>query len=486
MKAKIIETGKHFVVYALSSALQSIIGFLLLPLLTKYFSPAEFGIYSFLTLASTLVSALFFFGASSILSRYFFDSNNLSHKQAVVSTTFLITLIGAGLQIGFSIVFCKRISFLLTDSYQYATQVFYSLLSGALGFIMNYGLMILRLEKRSQVFVRVNIVSNIINILIVYVVLVYLHGGIYAPVFGQLVANLVTAGTSFFYFRKYLWGGIQKSMLWEYIVFGFSTTLNGLAYYFLDWLDRFFIKEYGSLSDVGIYSMGYRIGMLIQVALIIPFSMIWSTIRMQYSNDKDNKDFISKMISYYTIAGLFVVAAIAVFSKELLYIFSSQAEYRVAYKIVPVILVAHLLYGYINIVDYGIFLSKKLHFYYITFIIASVLNAGLNYIFIPFYGYMAAAYITLLTYLFCALVIYFIGLRFYNYQIDRMRVLLPFVIVVPMIIVTNEFTFPLFTGIFVKTFLIISFLFLIYFMWLSRGEKRIINGIPSKVKHFLM
>ena len=151
-------------------------------------------------------------------------------------------------------------------------------------------------------------------------------------------------------------------MLREYIFFGISSSLSGLSYYFLDWIDRYFLKEYATLSDVGIYSIGYKIGMIINVIMIIPFSMIWATLKFQYAKDSDNSEFVTRIISYYTAIGLFLLLVISLFSEELLFVFSGREEYYFAYKIVPIIMLAFLFYGYINILDYGIFYIRNFTF----------------------------------------------------------------------------------------------------------------------------
>jgi O-antigen/teichoic acid export membrane protein len=221
--------------------------------------------------------------------------------------------------------------------------------------------------------------------------------------------------------------------------------------------------------------MGYKIGMIIHVIMIIPFSMIWTTVRMQYAKDKDNSVFITKIISYYTIIGLLLVLMTSLYAKELLMIFSGREEFIVAYKIVPIIMISHLIYGYINIVDFGILISKKLHFFYITFLVAAVLNAILNYFFIPKFGYIAAAYITLLTYIFCSAVIYLLGRKYYLIDIEYLRVFMPFIIVILILLLFAEMKLSLLYVIILKFLVVFVSIFLTYKFWLTKHEKDIIN-----------
>ena len=356
------------------------------------------------------------------------------------------------------------------------------MLANAFGMLMNYNFVVLRLEKKSKVFVILNIGTNLINVLLVYISLVYFKSGIYAPIIGILIANVLSFFISLNFIKKFFSTNINTGMLREYIFFGLSATLNGLTYYFLDWIDRFFVKEYSSLSDVGIYSMGYKIGMIIHVVMIIPFSMIWSTVRMQYAKDPDNSKFVTRIISYYTVIGLFLVLVTSLFAKELLFIFSGREEYYIACKVVPIIMIAHLVYGYVNIIDFGILISKKLYFFYLTYIVGAGLNSLLNFIFVPKFGYMASAYITLTTYFFCSGVIYVIGNRFYYIQIDWKRVLIPFLFVIVLLFFADGLSFSLLANIIIKVVSIPIVGFFIYKFWLTKSEKQIARGIPLHVK----
>ena len=161
--------------------------------------------------------------------------------------------------------------------------------------------------------------------------------------------------------------------------------------------------------------------------------------------------------------------------------FSGREEFIIAYKIVPIIMIAHLIYGYINIVDFGILISKKLYFFYITFLVAAILNAILNYYFIPKFGYIAAAYITLVTYIFCSVVIYLLGCKYYLIDIDYLRVFMPFIIVISILLLFSEMKLSLLYSIIFKILIVFVSIYLTYNFWLTKHEKNIINKNLSKL-----
>ena len=63
------EAASHTLIYGLGSVAQTLLGVILLPLYAHYFSAAEFGVLSIITLLGTLAGSVFYLGSSSALSR---------------------------------------------------------------------------------------------------------------------------------------------------------------------------------------------------------------------------------------------------------------------------------------------------------------------------------------------------------------------------------------------------------------------------------
>src|SRR5262249_49459482 len=74
--ARLREAATHTVIYGLGSVLQTVLGFLLIPLYTRYYTPDVYGVFTLLTLAGTVAGAVFFLGGSSALARSYYDSDS--------------------------------------------------------------------------------------------------------------------------------------------------------------------------------------------------------------------------------------------------------------------------------------------------------------------------------------------------------------------------------------------------------------------------
>jgi O-antigen/teichoic acid export membrane protein len=469
---KLKELMKHGLIYGLTSSLQSVLGFILLPILTIYYTPDIFGVYSLLLLMSALSSAIFYLGASSSLGRYYFEHDSDEYKKKAVSTALFITLAGATFLIVITSLLSPFISRLLFDSEKYSTVVLLSIIGGsAFSFLLTLMTLILRYEKKSAIFFIVSISGVLLNFSITYVLLTKFEMGILAPIYGVLVSNGLSFIALLLYRLKSITFDLDSSMIKSYLNFGIQASAAGILVYILDWVDRIIIKDLLDLGQVGIYSLGYRLGAIINVLVIMPFSLIWAPMRMQYSKNSNADKFTTKIISYYTLIGVALIVISILFSEELLSLFFSNKEYAGAAKVYPIIMFSMLMYGYQGIVDYGIYFHKKVYLYMVAAIVGIGINILLNFIFIPIYGYIAAAYVTLITYTFTSGLLYFISNRLYVVKIEWTRIS---ALILLLIFIYNIVTF--FQIIFiVKIFILIVLLLSLYFIWVDEDEKKYIG-----------
>src|SRR5207244_659757 len=71
--ARLREAASHTMVYGLGSIAQRLLGFVLIPLYTRYYSADIYGVLTLVTLAGTVAGTFFYFGGSSALSRSYYD-----------------------------------------------------------------------------------------------------------------------------------------------------------------------------------------------------------------------------------------------------------------------------------------------------------------------------------------------------------------------------------------------------------------------------
>jgi O-antigen/teichoic acid export membrane protein len=171
------------------------------------------------------------------------------------------------------------------------------------------------------------------------------------------------------------------------------------------------------------------------------------------------------------LIGTILILFAILFANEILEIFFKNKAYANASTIFPIIMLSLQFYGFQGIVDYGIYLHKKVYIYIVISILGIVINIALNYFLIPKFGYIAAAFVTLITYFFTTSLTYYFSNKLHPMRIEWVRFFTPFVVLSIIYVVVINYPIMLFIKIAVIPFV---FIFL-YLFWLNNEEKLFIN-----------
>jgi O-antigen/teichoic acid export membrane protein len=418
---KIREVATHTVVYGIGSALQTIMGYVLIPLYTKFFTADVYGVFSLITLCGTLGGAFFYLGASSALSRSYYDYPEGPERRAVVSTALYLTICGASAQIVIGLLARNQLSLWLFSTTQYAPHIAITLASSAMTFVAGLFYLVLRFERRSTQVVVLNLCSVVFTIGLISYLLVVRRMGIMAPVLGTAISQALMTLALFYLCRDRVTLGCQRAEFRIQLAYGIPAVFIGLAYYTLDWLDRLVISHYTSLAAVGVYSLGYKLGMVIHTLFIIPFAQIWAPMQMEYRHDRDAAQLFSLMPTYYVLVGLCFAVPISVFSREIVGVLANRDEYLAGFRIVAPVLLAHLAYGSLNVLNNGLLFERKMAPLMLIFWVGVVLNFAMNVLMIPRFGYEAAAFTKLASYVVLAAMAYRASRRWFPQRLEAQR-----------------------------------------------------------------
>ena len=190
----------------------------------------------------------------------------------------------------------------------------------------------------------------------------------------------------------------------EYIIYGIRISapliLHGIALNILSSSDRIMITEFRNSSETGIYSLVYNVGML-ATALTTALDGIWSPWFIQMMNKKSIDREVGTRINFafreYLRTMTIIMIVIIFVGPEIVKVFADSRYWEGISIIAPIVLANYLIFIYTFYVGVEHYYKKTI-FISINTIIAAVVNIILNYIFVPRYGYSAAAYTTLLSY----------------------------------------------------------------------------------------
>lgn len=193
----------------------------------------------------------------------------------------------------------------------------------------------------------------------------------------------------------------------EYWKFAISYNLpmipHILSTILLGQMDRIMIKNYCGDEKAGIYSAAYSCALIVQL-LNTSFSASYNPWLLQKIKKKDYNG-IDRTSNIVFLVYSTILVSLILFSPEVLKIMTTKDYYEGMYAIPPVAcsMFFALIFNTVAPVEYS---SKNTKFIAVASTTAALLNYILNAIFIPRYGYVSAAYTTLVCYMIYAIAHY--------------------------------------------------------------------------------
>ncbi|MDZ4711486.1 MAG: polysaccharide biosynthesis C-terminal domain-containing protein [bacterium] len=428
-RSHVKELFSQTVIYGLGIILNKSVGFILLPVYTKFFSPEQIGLFTLIQSLSLFFGVIYMFGMETSFMKFFIDAKDTRSKSEIYSVT-LMTLSMTSLIFSIIIFFnAQNIAELFRFS-ELKESIFLIKILSVMMFVdslSRFPLLLFRAELRSRTYAVINFLTFVVNVFCNVLFIVILRMGIEAIFYSYIISVTVTFTAGLFITKKYLIPGFSTTKLKELLKFGNKFIYIGFFVLLIDISDRFFLKYFFDESVVGIYSANYRLASVMGF-MIASFKFSWTPYFLNMSSNPDNKKIISTIFTYFVFAGLLLFLVLSVFISQAVKIRVFGFEFlNVSYweglSVVPIVLLAYFFSGVYSMLNAApFFTNKTISILIITFTGLAV-NVMFNLILIPAYNITGAAMATLLTYFCMFLIIYFYSQKIYRIKYDWGRIL---------------------------------------------------------------
>lgn len=409
---------KAFIQFSYGTWGVAIISFFSTPLITWLILPQDFGKASMFTIAFNLLLNIVLLGTDQSFSRFFFEKGNED-----ISKLFRICLVVPFILWAISSIFIyffwAYISVLLFSTNEPVSVGVILVFSVFFGIVSRFGLLYLRMLQVANSYSILQIVSGIINIIIVIGYAYFIERNFFAIIIAFLITNGIIALISIiikYKEWKKIIGTIWSKQLIEVLKYGYPF----VPVFIIDWLfqatDRFFLKEYSDIAAIGLYSVGFKLVTALNL-LQSGFNLFWVPFSYEeYNKNPGNTTIFSKVFNMLTPLLLVIMVLIIGFKDIIASIFSSS--YNGVGEIIPFLLFIPIMYTLSEITVVGINFKKKTHFHLYITLISFICNVLFCILFIPAFGIKGAAIATGLSYFifFCLRSAFAINLYKINYD----------------------------------------------------------------------
>jgi O-antigen/teichoic acid export membrane protein len=409
-------------IYIGGTVLQKAASFFLIPLYTSYLYPRDFGIIALMAITVELINKATLTPIMTGLNRFYYHPTYIDKNRTLVFNLFLLLII---------------VSCILGIVYWFLTDWLCSLLfhsSELIDVVRAYNLVVIfsplssslltlcSLKEKAKLHTFLSLGQTIVSFSVIIYLLAFKELGVLSVVYGNVSGSVFVILASSHMLWKNIEVKLSFSILREPLKFGYPMLPSGYSNLLIQSGDRYVLLILGTVSGVGLYSFGYTIAGIIQLLLTIPLTHAFSpTIRRLESNPEEQKSFINKSATYSYLVGMLLILALSLFSKELIILLAQNKDFWPSWVIVPIISFSYLQHALGGFLGWGMGMTNKAYHISMILIISAFINLSLNFLFIPQWNILGAAFATLISYIVWNGLKLYYSAKFYDLHFDLRR-----------------------------------------------------------------
>jgi len=233
----------------------------------------------------------------------------------------------------------------------------------------------------------------------------------------------------------------DKKILRQLLNYGFPILIVGIAGMVSQGIDKILIPfllpaAQNPMDQLGIYGANFKMAVLMNM-FIQAFRYAFEPFFFARGNSKEDPKLYANIMKYFVIFGLLIFLGMTLYIDFLKVIV--EKEYHSGLKVVPIILMANLLYGIYFAQSLWYKITDKTKYGAYQSLIGATVAVTLNILLIPVYGYMGSAVALLVSFVVILLISYFTGQKHYPVPYDLKRIGIYFTITLMLYFVSLFF-----------------------------------------------
>jgi O-antigen/teichoic acid export membrane protein len=406
---KLLQHSSHY----LTGILLSLgIGFISFPLFTRLFSVSDYGTIELVAKLLLLLTALSKLGLQQSALRFYdgqqFASDRLAARRYYSTMFGGMALSTTCLMLVFWLVLGFSLNSLL-DRPMASLLFLVSMLILARG-LTSVLWVFLRVQEKTKLYSIFTVLTKAATVAAVCLFIPWLGRSVRTFYSGTILTEVaVVVILSVLLLR----GGLVSVRAFDLtlfragLVFGLPLVCYELAGITLDASDRLLVRHFLGADALGHYSLAYGMSDYVNNLLIIPINLALTPIYLKLwktEGQSKTSEFLSRGLDFFWMASAGILAVVTATSRDAVILFASS-KYRGAEIFIPTLVAGLLIYTSHAFLSAGLMIHKDTRTMARLLAYSAVLNIGLNYLLLPRMGVQAAALATLLSYLFCVLLL---------------------------------------------------------------------------------
>lgn len=391
---------KHSSVYMIGQILTRMTSVLLIPFYTHELTTADYGVVGILDLTCAILATFIAGGMISAVTRHHFDDDNETHHDGVWWTGLTMVFSVATIIAVPMIIGRQTLSELTLGAEITEGPWLYLLAIGTMWFTV-VGMILdayLRVLKRSGTFVVISLGRLITNISLNVWLIAGLDMGVEGLLIGNLTATVLHTSVLAAVFVKSRGRYIVNRVIGAQMMkFAAPLVVTALASMLMHEADRYFLRIWETMSEVGVYSFAHKIGFAVNTLCLLPFISIWHVAIYDIERMPDSEKTFSSVFGWFNNGLGILLLGASLCVHPILPLLTPEA-YGEAMDLISVVLLGFYVFGLSFMFEVPSLLSKNTKLMVPGAIAGLIVNVIANVILIPLIGTWGAAWAGVLTY----------------------------------------------------------------------------------------
>ena len=381
--------------YAGAALAQRGVSLLLLPLYTRALPPAEYGMLELFNTVAAVAGTILALGFASAINKVLHaDCETPAERQALLVTALAIDLPVLLLGAALLVAGAEPLATWLVGDPAAADCVW--LIAGQVVAATLWALAVamLRAQERALAFGVLNLAQFVLTAAFNIVLVAGLGWGVRGVLFGTLLAQVLALPVALAVAGRGSRLAVAPRLLRPLLQFGVLLLPMMLAGWVMDVSDRWVLRAFHGLDEVAVYAVGYKLGALLDTAVVWPFQLAWPAFAFAASRRAGHHATYARAFTYLVAVVSFAALAAALLAPTVLPWLAGPA-YGAAARVVPWVALASACNGAQFFFSPAVQLGGRVRSLAWYAPLAALVNLGLTLLLVPPFGMMGAAAATL-------------------------------------------------------------------------------------------
>ncbi len=484
MLERIKNLSRNLAIYGLGDVATSVVSLLLLPVYTRYLTPSDYGVIAMLLTIEAVAKILFRWGVDTAFMRLYYDCADEAARQRLASTIFFFLLGINGSLLAVGLMGAGWLSQTLFGSTEQALLIGLVIANTFVVGLYFIPFQVLRITEKSGQFIALVFVRSAGTLVMRLVLVVGAGLGVLGVVVADVVVTAVFTVIISPWFAPLIRPVFSRAIIREALGFGLPRIPHSIAHQVIGLADRYFLNAFGTLRDVGLYSIGASFGLALKLFLSA-FEAAWTPFFLGVMREPNPQKIYSTVSTYVLAVLVLLTASLCAVAPDVVRL-TTTAEFHEAARVTPWIALGVMFQGVYLVGSIGLVITKRTTRYPLATGFAAMASLSANAWLIPRYGLLGAAWANTLAYATLAAVTVGFSWRLYPISYEWSRLLRVALAGGVAYVVTSRVvpqSTPPLTGLVLRAALVVAIylLALLVTRFFHAGELRVLADIRRRV-----